>query len=307
MRLNKFDLNNLVCLDALLAERSITRAAERLFLSRPAMSNALARLREYFNDELLVQVGKAMVPTPFALSLQQPTRDLLLRMQAITSTLPSHIELATVSRKISITCSDYVAAVFVPTVLLQICAQAPNITFDIRPFSSRFLDEIDSGEVDFLITSDTVTGDTHPAELLFKDSFSCVVWAGNGTVGDTLSLDEFMSFGHVGTRWDIGRVNALDEEYLSSRHMQRRVEVWVSAFSQVPQFVVGTQRVGTMQTRLAHAFAAYLPLRVVSSPVPIPYLNEMLQWHHYQESDPVLAWVRGQFRLAGAMLSEPRA
>ncbi|MCF4982429.1 LysR family transcriptional regulator [Pseudomonas gessardii] len=98
MRLNKFDLNNLVCLDALLAEKSITRAGDRLFLSRPAMSNALARLREYFNDEILTQVGKTMVPTPFALSLQAPVRDLLLRMQAVISASPSDINLATVGR-----------------------------------------------------------------------------------------------------------------------------------------------------------------------------------------------------------------
>ncbi|HBN9635948.1 hypothetical protein APA73_09835 [Pseudomonas aeruginosa] len=307
MRLNKFDLNNLLCLDALLAERSITRAADRLFLSRPAMSNALARLREYFNDELLIHVGKVMVPTPFALSLQAPVRDLLLRMQAIISASPAAIDLATVKRKISVTCSDYVTSLFIPLVLARIYEQAPGIAIDIRPFSARFLEEIDSGEVDFLITSDKIITDEHPCEPLFKDTFSCVLWAGNPDVGTALALEQYLASGHVVAQWGVGRVKTLDEKFFQDHHLTRRVEVWVSTFTQIPQCIVGTGRIGMLPTRLANWAAQHWPLRVFECPVPIPPLVEVMQWHEYQQSDPVQSWVREQFRQVGAMFSDQAA
>jgi len=304
MRLNKFDLNNLVCLDALLAEKSITRAAERLFLSRPAMSNALARLREYFNDELLIQVGKVMVPTPFALSLHKPVRDLLLQTQAIISASPADIDLATVKRKISVTCSDYVTSLFIPLVLARIYEHAPGIAIDIRPFSARFLEEIKSGEVDFLITSDTVITDAHPCEPLFKDTFSCVLWEGNPDIRETLSLKQYLEVGHVVAQWGVGRVKALDETFLQSRNLTRCVQVWVSTFTHIPQCIVGTGRIGTLPTRLANWAAQHWPLRVLDCPVPIPPLIEVMQWHEYQQADPVHSWIRNQFRQVGAMFDD---
>lgn len=305
MRLNKFDLNNLVCLDALLAEKSITRAGDRLFLSRPAMSNALARLREYFNDEILTQVGKTMVPTPFALSLQAPVRDLLLRMQAVISASPSDINLATVARRLSVTCSDYVASIFMPVVLAHIYEQAPSIAFDIRPFSSRYLEEIDSAEIDFLITSDKAISDEHPSEMLFTDTFSCVVWDENRKLGATLSLEEYLSLGHVVAQWGVGRIKALDESFLQEHNLSRRIETWVSTFTQIPQYVVGTGRIGTLPTRLAQWAAQRWPLRIFECPAPIPPLNEMMQWHAYQQSDPIQSWVREQFRYVGGLLTTP--
>jgi len=303
MRLNKFDLNNIVCLDALLAEKSITRAADRLFLSRPAMSNALARLREYFNDEILTQVGKTMVLTPFAQSLQVPVRDLLLRMQAITSASPSNIDLATVDRRLSVTCSDYVASIFIPLVLAHIYKRAPGISFEIRPFPGRFLEEIESGEVDFLITSDTVISEEHPSERLFTDTFSCVIWDENKKFSDSITLEEYLGLGHVVAQWGLGRVKALDEQFLREHNLNRRIETWVSTFTQIPQCVVGTDRVGTLPTRLARWAAQRWPLRIFECPVPIPPLVEMMQWHAYQQSDPVQTWVREQFRHIGSVLT----
>src|SRR5215216_5485695 len=111
MRFNKLDLNQLVVLDAVLAERSVKRAADKLFLSPPATSCALARLREYFEDELLLQVGKTMVLTPKAESLKRPVRDVLLQVQAITTINPS-FDAKTSTRKIIIQASDYVLNVF---------------------------------------------------------------------------------------------------------------------------------------------------------------------------------------------------
>jgi LysR family transcriptional regulator, nod-box dependent transcriptional activator len=296
MRFNKLDLNSLVCLDALLAERSVTRAADRLYLSRPAMSCALTRLREYFNDELLTQVGKTMVPTSLALSLEHPIRDVLLQLQAITSSTSASIELANVERTITITCSDYVETVFMPAVVERAFREAPLVQFDFRALTPRFEEELDSGDIDLLIISDKGAAKKHPSEELFRDTYSCVVWNENDQVGDTISSDQYVSLGHVNTQWGAGRLSTDDAAFFRKHGISRQTEVWVSTFSRVPMFLSGTNRIGTLQTRLAQKASIQWPIRVLPCPMQIPPLIELLQWHKYQENDPVIAWARGLMR-----------
>lgn len=142
MRFNKLDLNQLVVLDAVLSERSIKRAADKLFLSAPATSCALARLREYFEDDLLLQVGKTMVLTPKAQSLMKPVRDVLLQVQAITTTNPT-FDAKTSTRKIIIQASDYVMNVFLGEVLRRVAEEAPLMQFDLRLIGMRTHEELE--------------------------------------------------------------------------------------------------------------------------------------------------------------------
>ena len=128
MRFNKLDLNQLVVLDTLLDERSVTRAAQRLFLSQSATSSAMARLREYFDDELLVQVGKAMVLTPRAEGLRRPVREVLRQIQAITNDSPE-FDPATSDRKIVVETSDYVISVFLGEVLRRASVESAHSVF----------------------------------------------------------------------------------------------------------------------------------------------------------------------------------
>ena len=303
MRFNKLDLNNLVCLDALLAEKSVTRAADRLYLSRPAMSCALTRLREYFNDDLLTQVGKTMVPTSLALSLEHPIRDVLLQLQAITSSTSAGIEVANVARNITVTCSDYVETVFMPAVVERAFHEAPLVRFDFRALTPRFEEELDSGDIDLLIISDRSEAKKHPSEKLFQDTFSCVVWNENDQIGDTLSADQYISLGHVNTQWGAGRLSTDDVEFFRAHGISRRTEVWVSTFSRVPMFLSGTNRIGTLQTRLAQKASTQWPVRVLPCPMQMPPLVELLQWHKYQENDPVLNWVRQLMRTVASEMT----
>jgi len=189
-----------------------------------------------------------------------------------------------------------------PTVLAQIYRHATGICADIRPLSSQFIEGISRGESDFLIASDAIISHEHPSEMIFKDTFSCVLCKDNGGVGDELSFDQYLALGHVVAQWGAGRFKALDEQFMQNQHLTRRIEVWVSAFTQIPQYVVGTRRVATLPTRLAHWAAGLWPLRVLDCPAPIPTLVEKMQWHKYQQSDPVMSWLREQFRQVGAML-----
>src|SRR5579863_2468443 len=123
MQLNRFDLNLLIALDALLHEKNVTRAAERVFVSQPAMSAALQKLRDYFDDSLLVRVGRDMELTPRGLSLVEPVREALLRIQATLGTQPT-FEPGTARREFTIIVSEEAVPGFLPAILQQVAAQA---------------------------------------------------------------------------------------------------------------------------------------------------------------------------------------
>lgn len=302
MRLNKLDLNQLVVLDAVLAERSVKRAAGRLFLSAPAASCALARLRDYFKDELLVQIGKTMVLTPKAEAMQKPVRDVLLQIQAITTMDPA-FDPMTSTRKITIEASDYVMNVFLAEVLRQAWHEAPQMQFDLRLIGTHSHSDLDNGEVDMLIGPDFFSSPGHPSEPLFQDTWSCLAWVGNTGVQNKLSLDEYLSLGHVIIEWGAGRLTTSDERVAAKHDYVRRKEVMAPNFTVVPQLLLGTNRIATVQTRLAKLLALSYPLRLVPCPLPMPPLAETLQWHKYQEHDPAISWFRGLLRrTAGALV-----
>jgi LysR family nod box-dependent transcriptional activator len=282
-------MNLIVCLDALLAERNVSRAAAKVFLSQPAMSIAFRRLREHFNDELLVRSGRTYRMTSFAESLQKPVRDLMLQMQAISAWRPN-FDPAKSDRRITIEASDYISTVYMVKVFERAYMQAPGMRFDLRLLSPTYLEDLDSGEIDLLIIPQALSSEAHPSNVLFSDTFSCVVWTGNSLIERNITREQYLRLGHVITEWDGGRLAALDETLLAQSGLRRRREVTAPSFSLTPQFVVGTQRIATVQTRLARIMAERWPIRVLPCPFDIPPIVETVQWHKYQERDPAILW-----------------
>src|SRR5215471_17050054 len=167
MRYRRLDLNLLLALDVLLAERSVTRAAAKLNVTQPAMSGSLARLRDYFEDALIVQVGRTMELTPLAEALVAPVRDIMTRIDAAISTDPQ-FDPSTSKRRFSITASDYVLRVLLLDVMREVRKHAPSMTFDIHTTTPRGGAELESGELDMMIIPETMVLDEHPHELLFE-------------------------------------------------------------------------------------------------------------------------------------------
>ena len=293
MDLHLFDLNLLVALDALLVERNVTRAGNRLNLSQSAMSGALARLRHYFRDELLVPVGRHMVLTPVAEGLAEPVHEILLKVRGALGSKP-RFEPATATRHLSFAVSDYVIEILLADALRAARCEAPQITFELRPVGRRASEDLESGELDFLIAPDGYVSSSQPTDVLFEDTYTCVVWAGNTTVGKTLTLEQYLKMGHVvvNVAGNEPPMN-YDEQFLRRAKIKRRAEVSVSAFSLAPQLVVGTNRIATITTRLATRYAKTLPLRLLPLPVVMPPMVEMLQWHRVHEYDPAHHWFRG--------------
>lgn len=292
MRFEKLDLNLLVVLDALLTTRSVTRAAERIFLSQPATSLSLKRLREHFKDELLQPVGKSFVLTPLAAELAKPVHDVLLRVQAISRAQPM-FDPATSQRRFVIDSSDYVISVLLAEVVKRATSVAPRMEFDLRTRSPQSPELLQSGEIELLITPQFALVPGHPAELLFEDTFSCLVSPGHFSGEIPLSAEQYFGASHIGVEWGGGQRLTYDQRLIAVGKRARRQDVIAPSFTIVPQLLVGTPRIATLPTRLAQQIAALFPLRVVECPVEIPAFAEHMQWHKYQERDPAVAWLRG--------------
>lgn len=303
MRFYGLDLNLLVVLDALLVEQNITRAGERLFLSQPATSAALARLREYFQDELLVQNGRKMVRTPKGEALSQPIRDLLIQMR---STLDNRHQFdpAQAQRKFVLMASDYISTVLLPQVSQRLNELAPHASLEMIPPNDNPREMIERGHVDLLVLPSTHLTEEHPSQVLFEDSFVCMVCRDHPEVGESLSFEQYRQLGHVLARWGQQRIPSVDEWFLNRYNFERRVEVITNAFSKMPTFLPGTRRVATIHLRLAEQCARELPLRILPVPWDAPPLVMAMQWNRHQQHDPGLHWLRELIAESAAALPE---
>jgi len=302
VRVNRLDLNQLACLDALLEERNVSRAAERVHLSQPAMSATLSRMRDFFGDALLVQVGRSMTLTPFARGLSGPVRDLLMQAQAISRLRPE-IDPGRIRREVTVVCSDYVLHVLLAPVMRRAETEAPGLTFDVRSIATYLEQELEQGNVDLVVSLATaMISKDHPQETVLRDSFCCIAWDGNEQVAGGLSKSRYLELGHVVTMLGRGRVPTLDQIALDKLGLQRRVEVRVPAFSFLPACVVGTQRIATVQRHLANLLTKDHPLRVLPCPIAIDPIVTAAQWHKYQSLDPAIQWVRQALRDAALAL-----
>lgn len=292
MHFRRLDLNLLVALDALVTERNITQAGRRLHLTQSAMSGALARLREFFGDELLVQAGRRMVLTPLAESLQQPVRELLLQIHTLLETRPG-FDPASSTRHFRLVMSDFVSTVLMTEVIRRAQQLAPQVTFEL--ISNNLdapLDLLERADVDLLVMPMEFLAPHHPREIVFEDRYVCIVSDDHPEVRQTLTAQQYLALGHVGVRFGHARLPTLDQWFVSREGYDRRMEVFAMNFGSLPQFIVGTRRIATVFSRLAESFAQQLPLRVLPIPFEIPPIVEAMQWHTAFEDDPGIRWLR---------------
>jgi LysR family nod box-dependent transcriptional activator len=293
MHFHKLDLNLLVALDTLIEERSVSRAAARQHLSQSAMSSALSRLREFFGDELLVSVGRRMEPTALALSLAPQVRNILQQVRVTIETRPT-FDSATAQRRLRVMTSDYLIEVLLADVVRQLATTAPGIQLEIVPSGEAGRTAFLRGDLDMIIAPDRHLLDEHPHTLLFEETFSCVVWAGNDSVSDPLTIQQYLAMSHVVVQLGPGQLTLFDEWFAEQRSKgelaERRIDIIAPNFGVVPHLVVGTQRVATMHSRHARLHQQLLPLRVIEPPPGFPMMREMVQWHRHLDSDPAIRW-----------------
>ncbi|MBV7380622.1 LysR family transcriptional regulator [Maritimibacter dapengensis] len=297
MRFKGLDLNLLVALDILLTEKNVSRAAEKLFLSQSATSGALARLRDYFDDELLVQVGRKMVLTPRATALAGKVRAALVQIDGTIIQAPG-FDPATVQRTIRIIASDFITISCLRSAVRNIGREAPGLVIDIQQPAHKPHEKIERGEVELLVMPELYVSPDHPSERVFSDGYVVVAWEGNTTHGTTITEAEFFAAQHATVMFET-HTPSYEAWFIKNRSAnERKLAVIAGSFSALPFLIEGTEYLALMHRSMAEIFAAQMPLRIIPCPIDIPELVEAIQWHTYSDSDECLAWVREKIMTA---------
>lgn len=301
MRFNKLDLNLLVALDALLTERSITRAAERMHLSQSAMSKALGRLREHLGDELLVQVGRQMELTPRAEVLQEAVRDVLVRIDTSIAAQPE-FDCSRSDREFKLFISDYSMDMLMPHALALAARQRSTVRFRLLPQTATPSRALERGEADMLVIPLAYCSTEHPTEVILHDDFHCVVWNGSSHARLGLDFERYAQAEHAVMQPVDTQKPAFENWFVQRYGLSRKVAVSTYSFAVLPFLVVGTELVTTVHSTLARRMRAAVPVTLLPVPLPMPPLEQAMQWHKYRSQDPGLVWLRRLMQQAAQAL-----
>jgi DNA-binding transcriptional LysR family regulator len=295
VRFKGLDLNLLIALDALLDEKSVSRAAIRTFRSQPTMSGALARLREHFQDELLVSVGRKLVLTSFAESLVLPVRNILDLIDN-TVDVARKFSPQAAERTFRICVSDFMIELIMPDVALRVARAAPNVILELVSAANGAADMLENGSVDLLLVQDTAASRLFYAEIVREEDYVILGWSGNRHLKAPLGKDEFLRLGRVAARFGPRRTLSSAEIQLQQFGGNQRIELYSSSFITMPRFLVGTDRIALMQRTLAEAHARALPLVIRPLPVDLRPMRIALQNHSARAGDTGIEWLKGVIR-----------
>jgi DNA-binding transcriptional LysR family regulator len=300
MRFKGLDLNLLVAFSVLMETRSVSRAAEQLHLSQPAMSAALGRLRDYFGDDLLVLQGKRMFPTAYAESLVPMVQETLRQVDALITTSTS-FDPATSQRTFRLIASDYITAAIIAPLSRRLAQIAPTIRLETVLPSDGSADLIVQGAFDLLITPEDFINHNQPAELLFEERHVVVGWTGNPLFSRELSDEDLMQASHVGVHMGNQRTQAFADSMMEQLGRPRRMDMMASSFTAVPWLIIETNRLALMHERLARRMASMFPLAIAPIPFAFPMMREMMQYNRARSNDEGLRWLRDQLRHDSAL------
>lgn len=300
MNFAAFDLNLLRVFDAVMRERSATRAGERIGLSQPAVSAALNRLRHLLGDELFVRQVNEMVPTPRALALAEPLHDALVRIEEVLSA-GGRFDPAAAVRSFTLLGADFFSMLMMPGLSETVSAVAPGISLHLLD-SAR-------GDVDQLLINDKIDmAVERPLELpewisrrmLFRAPFAVIAARGHPELaaarvkeGDAIPLDLFCTLPHALRSID-GSTTGSVSDALAAMGRRRQVVLTLPQFYGVALAVSRGRLLAAVPEQFAHAVAAELRLGIYQSPIPIPVPDVSLYWHRRHDDEPAHRWLREQ-------------
>ena len=291
MNLRQIDLNLLVALDVLLTERNVTRAGEKLNLSQSAMSGILAKLRHYFDDELLVRVGRNFELTALAQELAGPVRQCLQQVEDVLNTKRPFVPQEE-SRVLQIAASDYAVLLLLAPLVKRLAEVAPKVSVRFVKLDSHARELLAGGAIDFCIMPRGVQTSLPSADL-FDDSWVCIAWAGHPELGESMNLAEFMAQPHMG--FNIGDTghNSVADEYLAHHGYARNIVATTESLTNAPFLLQGTRMLTVVQRRLAERLRAAAGIRLIELPMTIPSLSEQLVWNPRFTQSRAHEWMRG--------------
>lgn len=290
VHLRRLDLNLLVVLEALISERSVTRAADRLGLTQPAVSHALGRLRKSLGDPLLVRVPRGMELTPRAQAIARPLARALDDLAAAVRP-PAQFEPASASRRFRIATDDYLERLLLPKLLARLWRAGPGIDIEVTTAGPRSGHELADGPLDAVIAPTGVIGRLPGAytQHLFDERFVCLSRARHPAIGRKLTLDDYVSLPHLLVSPG-GRPGSVVDSALARLGLRRRVAITVPHFLAALPIVRQSDAIVTIGRRLA--LASREGLRIHAPPLELPGFDVSLFWHERDHADPAHIWFR---------------
>ena len=289
VNIRNIDLNLLTVLDVLLAERNVSRAAERLNLSQPAVSGALKRLRGSFKDPLFVRAQQGMRPTPFALGLIAPLKSVLQDIDTIFATTEFDVETADITFAVAAT--DYAQTTFLAPLMSNVNRFAPNIRFSVVSTDGRRLPEqLDRQEIDFAVTVPEMAPRGAPYAELFEDRYVCAIDASHPLAGKRLKLDQFCKLDHVLVTPSSDGFFGPTDEALAKLGRERRVAVTIPNFLSLPSILRNSDFIAVAPERVLLPFAE--ELAIFPTPLGLSPVKMIGVWHELSDRSPAHVWLR---------------
>ncbi|MDT7845327.1 LysR family transcriptional regulator [Streptomyces justiciae] len=303
MNLSRLDLNLVVALRALLEERNVTRAGERVGLSQPAMSAALSRLRRHFGDELLARTGNSYELTPLGVALRDRSASACDLLERLFSS-QADFDPAAETREFTLLASDYGAAVFGAALARAMHEEAPGVRLTFQHPAPSVVENTAAvlSTVDGLLMPHGVI-DGFPAVDLYQDRWLCLLADDHPDVGEELTLDDLARL-----PWAVYQrpYDAPVARQLSMLGISPRVEVSVQTFQLLPHMVEGTRRIAMIQEHLARRAVRSAAVRVLPCPFEAVPVGQAMWWHPVHAQDAAHIWLRRKAEEVGAGLAARR-
>ncbi|CAO1668951.1 LysR family transcriptional regulator [Halomonas sp. MES3-P3E] len=291
--LRQFDLNLLLVFEALMRERHVTRAAERLYLSQPALSHSLKRLRESLDDPLFIRTEKGMQPTPRAQALQPVVQQALALLREGLAP-PALFSPANSTRRFTLATTDYFEEVMYPTFLSQLLAYAPGISFSIELITQEVLSEgLEQRQADMVVGLDSQS--VLPSGVIqtpwMDEELVCLAASHNERVGESLDIAQFARETHVELADISGLLPSNIDSCLAQHGLTRRVISKNLNYIAAARVVALTEAIMTLPRQMAERFVTMLPVRLVEPPKELPSLKMTLIQHGLYANDPANVWL----------------
>jgi DNA-binding transcriptional LysR family regulator len=299
-RLADVDLNLLLALDALLRERSVTRAGAAIGLSQPATSHALARLRELFGDELLVRRNHEMEPTALAESLVAPLAELLTRVESLLWR-DRAFDPASADREIVIAMTDLVEATLMPAALPRL-GIGPGLRVRLRALAGELPERaLADGDIDLAIGTILSPPAAMMVSKLYRETFASIVRRDHPCLAAPITAERFAALDHILIATP-GDGPGLVDAALGARGLRRNVVLRTPRFLTVAPLVAASDLVCTLPARIAHASGRHHDVVAFATPIDVPSFDVAMYWHPRRERDPAVQWLRDQLRIAATTL-----
>jgi DNA-binding transcriptional LysR family regulator len=290
VKLGAIDLNLLVVFDAVMQERNVTRAGQRLGLSQPAMSHALTRLRYMLKDDLFIRSPKGMLPTPRAEQLALPVRTALDGLQH--SLEPTQFLPSKATRSFRVAVDNYSAVVLVGKLAARITKTAPAVSLEFRPSGTLNIpDLLDRGELDLAIGPFPEQGERFSRLSLWQDDFVVVLRKDHPATGAReLSLENFAALSHLSIS-SVQYATDFVDQALARRKLTRRIQLRAPFISAV-RILGASDMVSVLQRRVAEELVRYRPLVIHPLPHSSPTLETAMIWPRWLDNQPAHRWLR---------------